>query len=182
MSQRSHGSAHRTSFGRRSDLRWRFGDDPFNPWGDVDPDQQWGPTHGEWAHVTIREYYSCAHEHPLTMGYLLTRNGIAQFFTVCSYCGDPQGRLMSKAAAVAWGRQHGIRTAKCFQDNQLETAPETCERCGEQTYNIHVHHWAPRHLFGWEEANKWPTSKLCQPCHTRWHQIVTPNMSRREAS
>ncbi|WP_425518228.1 HNH endonuclease [Nitratireductor kimnyeongensis] len=49
-----------------------------------------------------------------------------------------------------------------------------CERCGS-TEGTEVHHWAPWHLF--DDADEWPTSNLCKSCHTRWHRIVTPNMS-----
>jgi hypothetical protein len=56
-----------------------------------------------------------------------------------------------------------------------------CEKCGESG-GVELHHWAPRHLFGWEEADEWPTSLLCPPCHRRWHSLVTPNMGQRKAS
>lgn len=49
-----------------------------------------------------------------------------------------------------------------------------CEKCGMP--GAEVHHWAPRHLFG-DECEKWPVGYFCQPCHSKWHQIVTPNMS-----
>jgi hypothetical protein len=56
----------------------------------------------------------------------------------------------------------------------VDNAPETqCEMCGK--YGAELHHWAPRHLFG-DQANKWPTSYLCQSCHSIWHQAVTPDM------
>lgn len=51
-----------------------------------------------------------------------------------------------------------------------------CERCGG-TAGTELHHWAPRHLF--EDADDWPMSYLCPPCHREWHKIVTPNMHRK---
>lgn len=43
----------------------------------------------------------------------------------------------------------------------------------------HMHHVAPRALFG-EEADRWPVVYLCQPCHSRWHSAVTPTLTRGE--
>lgn len=57
----------------------------------------------------------------------------------------------------------------------LGTKDRECDACGEVT-SVQEHHWAPRHLFG-DECESWPKGWLCQPCHTRWHQVVTPNMS-----
>lgn len=50
--------------------------------------------------------------------------------------------------------------------------PFICEVCGAE--GAQNHHWAPWHIFG-NEANSWPQSYLCQPCHERWHALVTPN-------
>ncbi len=51
-----------------------------------------------------------------------------------------------------------------------------CERCGEKAA-LQEHHWAPKHLFGEDEADRWPKSYLCEACHDRWHRVVTPNMT-----
>lgn len=45
-----------------------------------------------------------------------------------------------------------------------------CERCGAS--GAQLHHWAPKYFFA--DANSWPKSYLCQTCHERWHDIVTP--------
>lgn len=49
-----------------------------------------------------------------------------------------------------------------------------CEVCGKD--GAEGHHWAPRKLFG-NECERWPMGFLCQYCHARWHQIVTPNIN-----
>lgn len=51
-----------------------------------------------------------------------------------------------------------------------------CGRCGATAGTLHRHHWAPRALF--VDADDWPTSTLCPPCHSRWHSTVTPGMRR----
>ena len=59
----------------------------------------------------------------------------------------------------------------------VDTTP--CERCGD-TGGVELHHWAPRSLF--DDADLWPVSNLCRPCHQQWHGIVTPRLSSRKAS
>lgn len=49
-----------------------------------------------------------------------------------------------------------------------------CARCGAEG-KLQAHHWAPRHLFP-EDADEWPISYLCRPCHLTWHKVVTPGM------
>lgn len=60
-------------------------------------------------------------------------------------------------------------------DNEVK---DFCVVCGSVDH-IENHHWAPSHLFG-EYKDKWPTSKLCRSCHIHWHNIVTPDMSKRK--
>lgn len=55
---------------------------------------------------------------------------------------------------------------------------KACARCGV-VGPTESHHWAPRHLFG-AEADSWPVSELCGPCHKRWHEVMTPKMSSRK--
>lgn len=45
-----------------------------------------------------------------------------------------------------------------------------CVRCG--AFGAQLHHFAPRALFGPEEAELWPTAWLCQGCHDYWHRII----------
>lgn len=76
-------------------------------------------------------------------------------------------------------------SAKCLPDRLPVYADHRtqahCERCGVLG-GVEEHHWAPKHLFGWDESETWPTSLLCPPCHRQWHSIVTPNMGQRKAS
>lgn len=54
---------------------------------------------------------------------------------------------------------------------------EQCAVCG--SFETELHHWAPHHLFG-DQAEDYPKSYLCQHHHLLWHQLVTPDMNRRE--
>jgi hypothetical protein len=55
---------------------------------------------------------------------------------------------------------------------------ELCIIC--HSPGVEIHHWAPQYLwelFGFNDADKWPTAYLCRPCHQKWHDIVTPGMT-----
>jgi hypothetical protein len=43
-----------------------------------------------------------------------------------------------------------------------------CIRCGGRD-GVQGHHWAPRSVFGFEDAQSWPQAPLCQSCHSEWH-------------
>lgn len=105
----------------------------------------------------------------------------------CRDCGKVATRYASKAAAARWAEQHGILRivktstleridAGMLDVNELEHM-QPCEVCGDRG-TTEIHHWAPWHLFP-DDADQWPTSRLCRTCHQRWHQVVTPNMSRK---
>ena len=49
-----------------------------------------------------------------------------------------------------------------------------CEVCGKTP--AERHHWAPQSLFGHDIAADWPTSWLCQPCHSFWHKVINKNL------
>ena len=51
-----------------------------------------------------------------------------------------------------------------------------CARCGAR--GAEEHHWAPRALFGKDEADRWPKDFLCKRCHDKWHLLVTPALVR----
>lgn len=96
------------------------------------------------------------------------QGGIYQYFFMCD-CGYRQKQYFSYKK---------IKAAGLDPREVPSPYPKTkCEVCGAD--GAQRHHWAPYALFG-GESEKWPQSYLCQPCHTRWHQIVTPNINRIE--
>jgi DNA-directed RNA polymerase subunit M/transcription elongation factor TFIIS len=120
----------------------------------------------------------------MSIGEAVTTDGRTIYPFVCVSCGAVQSQYAKAAIAEEHAREHGplpkvqTRTmAKPRQFAAMAKAAEErrCEVCGGS--NAQQHHWAPWHLFG-DEAQEWPTSYLCQPCHTRWHQIVTPDMGQ----
>src|SRR5690242_11431638 len=48
------------------------------------------------------------------------------------------------------------------------SAEQFCARCGCRDKPLQKHHWAPRAVF--EDADDWPLSLLCRPCHDLWHR------------
>lgn len=54
---------------------------------------------------------------------------------------------------------------------------EQCIVCG--ALGAELHHWAPKHLFG-DNAEAYPKSFLCHHHHMQWHDLMTPEMSRRQ--
>ena len=90
---------------------------------------------------------------------------------VCTYCGERTQDFISKAAAVE-ARAAGFEILDIPPGYQAKRPK--CEVCGAE--GAENHHWAPYALFG-GEADSWPQSFLCQPCHQRWHAIVTPKIS-----
>lgn len=64
---------------------------------------------------------------------------------------------------------------RCDGDGCPTCCPTPCARCRRHTHT-HEHHTAPRALF--PDANHWPIVALCQQCHSHWHSIMTPGMTR----
>jgi hypothetical protein len=91
--------------------------------------------------------------------------GHETFVFVCSACSTRTQHFVSKRAVAAAGIE---------PENIEPTRPRhTCQVCGAE--GAENHHWAPSFIFG-EEAERWPQSFLCVSCHTRWHNLVTPQM------
>lgn len=49
-----------------------------------------------------------------------------------------------------------------------------CAHCGSR--DCERHHWAPKAIFGPDEAEQWPKDYLCKECHDLWHSKVTPQL------
>lgn len=67
-----------------------------------------------------------------------------------------------------------IGSAPLIKSNYDADELVQCELCGQTPAQLH--HWAPRALFGYIEADQWPQSWLCQLCHSYWHRVVTPSL------
>jgi hypothetical protein len=100
------------------------------------------------------------------LGILVCGNEVRQYKLRCCGCGYRNPATVSHKLLTAEERE----TAEVWQVNEPTYTPP-CERCGapEPTQE---HQWAPQALF--TDADEWPTAWLCQKCHSRYHQIMTP--------
>lgn len=115
-----------------------------------------------------------------------SKHGI--WYRACKDCGTITATDKSweppEALAVLLGEAENIDTLeRLVWDGQPHwlvrlAISAMCQRCGatEDQQTLHRHHWGVRALF--PDAEEWPTSVLCQPCHSRWHSTVTPNLRR----
>jgi hypothetical protein len=122
------------------------------------------------------------------IGVTQNRGGATVHPFYCLHCGEVSQQYASQKVAAEYAAQHGpltkvmTKTERKIAEGKISPYREedyrSCEVCGS-TEKIEKHHWAPWHLFG-PESEEWPTSYLCQSCHVRWHQTVTPDMSKRK--
>ncbi len=105
---------------------------------------------------------------------------------VCCDCGVVHTQYAKKVVALAEAQALGRELPEVLTDTQrrvdiyqAEVSVRDARRCQvcDSAAEVQRHHWAPFYLFG-KESEQWPTSWLCQVCHTRWHQIVTPLMGQ----
>lgn len=54
--------------------------------------------------------------------------------------------------------------------------PVFCVKCGKMSAELH--HWAPKAIFGKDEAEQWPTDYLCKDCHDLWHDTINSHRSK----
>jgi hypothetical protein len=99
----------------------------------------------------------------------VNQGGHETFLFVCAACGTRTQHFVPKTAVKAAGLQP--------EDIDPTRARHTCEVCGSE--GAESHHWAPWAIFG-DEANRWPQSYLCPKCHTRWHELVTPQLAGKQ--
>lgn len=124
------------------------------------------------------------------VGWAKTQNGREIYPHYCPDCMVVTTQQASKTEALAYEAEYGniervyTATERRVQQGLPITPREKhgkpCEVC-KATENVEVHHWAPAHLFG-PECHKWPVGFLCRSCHTKWHQLVTPDMGKRKGA
>lgn len=140
--------------------------------------------------MILSECPQCGSE-AMFIGRAETQHGRTIYPNCCGDCSAIFATQQATAAeVVAWEQQHG-RPNRVYTrtEERLNRGEEVskriphgkpCEACGSLD-KVEAHHWAPAHLFG-IESNKWPVGFLCQPCHARWHRIVTPEMGKQKGA
>lgn len=117
----------------------------------------------------------CKTEVKIVLHKQIFENGTEHYVWVCSICTrkNPRGDrqlfipklIVEKALSVA-----EIEAIPIL----MEAPVYRCVKCGKR--GAELHHWAPKGIFGREEADKWPRDYLCKPCHDKWHLLVTPQL------
>jgi hypothetical protein len=107
---------------------------------------------------------------------VLGQNGARKFTWVCKSC-NRQG---------CFGDPFYIPNEKVLghlTPEQIESLPiimpdasNRCVRCGDRESELH--HWAPKEIFGKDEAEGWPKDYLCVPCHLQWHDTINSHRNK----
>lgn len=118
---------------------------------------------------------NCKAERHAVLYRQFSGNGAVTFLWMCATCNrkNPDNtRLFIPKEEVE---------AK-FRPDQIESFPtlmppfhDRCVRCGAR--GTELHHWAPKGIFGADEAEQWPKDCLCKACHDEWHLRVTPQLT-----
>lgn len=127
--------------------------------------------------TAVRHCEKCGLDEPVELVRTLASNGASLVYWECQ---QHHGNIRP----AAW-----IAHKKLLDKNiDIEDLPivenyendHECVVCHKK--GCELHHFAPRYIFGAEEAEKWPKEYLCRDHHSQWHDLVTPNMSmnRRE--
>lgn len=90
------------------------------------------------------------------------RNGKRHVTLRCSRCNANCDPLHRPFVPIPPGVN--VETLPVLYDDR--SAEYSCERCG--AIGAELHHWAPKVVFGKDEANDWPKSWLCPACHEEW--------------
>lgn len=121
----------------------------------------------------------CNIERRFILHIQLAANASQNFVWVCSVCNrrNPSSTPENRTPYYISGdtvRQH-------LSEDQIQNLPvimpdmfSRCVRCGSR--DAELHHWAPKGIFGNDEAEMWPKDYLCKSCHDQWHRMVTPQL------
>lgn len=88
-------------------------------------------------------------------------NGVTHVKIFCHWCNELFPEALPTSTVQNAQR---LRLAHIADQNLKE-----CVRCNKVTYT-ETHHWAPREFFS--DADEWPVSELCKPCHRLWHKVM----------
>lgn len=104
---------------------------------------------------------SCPHSRDGLELVQIFANGSRHAYRGCVDCGRP-------VEGGRWLPDVNIDELPVVLDERLSRPP--CIRCG--AFGTELHHFAPRAIFGKDEAELWPTAWLCTGCHDFWHRMM----------
>jgi hypothetical protein len=126
------------------------------------------------GNVTANRFcQKCNREQRVKLVRNITSNGASQVYWLCQF---HDGAITTPRQSIAHDK---LRTAgidinllPVIYNNSVHFICAVCGAVGAAN-----HHFAPRFLFG-DECEKWAQDYLCEKCHARWHNLVTPGMSQ----
>jgi hypothetical protein len=122
---------------------------------------------------SLPTYYRCScTSDALEIVRIKCQNGRDQYRLLCPDCRRTPSAL-SKSLLTDEQREQ----ARLLRDHTDRKEIHPCERCGSID-DVEVHHWAPRSIF--DDADDWPTSWLCRPCHREWHRKTGLGLPQRK--
>jgi hypothetical protein len=118
-----------------------------------------------------RDCSTCGHTTPVYLVRNITGNGASQIFWQCI---KHDGAIDSPIKYIA----HDKIKSENIDINKIPilnnySLNHVCSVCG--TVGAALHHFAPRYIFK-DECEKWAKGYLCESCHKKWHDLVTPRM------
>lgn len=123
-----------------------------------------------------RDYCRVCRSKNLAIGLYFTESGVRRYPYYCLDC-DKNQWYYAKYDFVHKLELKGVEIRRRYSYSEKMETKKLCEVCSDDS-GTETHHFAPRHLFG-DEAELWKTAELCKTCHKRWHDLVTPNMCRK---
>lgn len=110
----------------------------------------------------------CKNETTAVLVRTISTSGVSMVYWCCKTC------KRSISAPTQWIKHDLLQKYKIdpaslpvAEDYSPGQVCAVCRKTGTE-----YHHFAPKHLFGEDEAEKWPTAYLCKPHHDEWHQRV----------
>jgi DNA-directed RNA polymerase subunit M/transcription elongation factor TFIIS len=131
-----------------------------------------------WKEQPVDKCKTCGSDQ-LKIGITNIASGATVYPIYCDACGEVFAKYVKKIIAQEYAKENGplkyvkTKTAEYIEKKQIQIKCEVCDANEGE-----LHHWAPQYLFG-DEANRWPVAYLCRTCHRKWHDLVTPNMSKK---
>lgn len=121
----------------------------------------------------LGECYRCKAVYPAQLHQIIQDSGAEVFGFFCTRC-ETQDPFRTGMFIPAEEVKSELTDSEIDQlPFKFRARTSRCAKCGSR--NCQLHHWAPRAIFG-READDWPTDYLCQACHDKWHEMVTPQL------
>ena len=90
-------------------------------------------------------------------------NGTYQVVDICNSCKD---NFNGAGINIPHRLVDDLEALPLLADYTQQIPP--CEVCGSSD-GVEYHHYAPRHIFGKAESERYPKGYLCRSCHRDWH-------------